>query len=87
MTKCHVVWHDVNTKGVLFMQKEDEPVSSIQLQSMVDSHEKPFVVIDRDYSIVAVNDAYKKIYSSISKFLSCTNFNRRFNKILQRMQS
>jgi transcriptional regulator with PAS, ATPase and Fis domain len=45
------------------MQNEDEPVSSIELQSMVDSHEKPFVVIDRDYSIVAVNDAYKKIYS------------------------
>jgi len=45
------------------MQKEDEPVSSIELQSMVNSHEKPFVVIDRDYSIVAVNDAYKKIYS------------------------
>jgi transcriptional regulator with PAS, ATPase and Fis domain len=45
------------------MQKEDEPVSSIELQSLVNSHEKPFVVIDRNYSIVAVNDAYKKIYS------------------------
>ena len=46
------------------MQKAEESVSSIELQSMVDSHEKPFVVIDRNYSIVAVNDAYKKIYSS-----------------------
>jgi len=45
------------------MHKEDESVSSIELQSMVDSHERPFVVIDRDYRIVAVNDAYKKIYS------------------------
>jgi two-component system response regulator AtoC len=45
------------------MQNEDRPVSSIELQSMVDSHERPFVVIDRSYRIVAVNDAYKKIYS------------------------
>ena len=42
---------------------ENDPVSSIELQSMVDSHERPFVVIDRDYRIVAVNEAYKKIYS------------------------
>ena len=45
------------------MQKEHEsvtpveprqyaPLSSIELQSMVDSHEEPFVVIDRNYSIV-----------------------------------
>ncbi|UCB54488.1 MAG: sigma 54-interacting transcriptional regulator, partial [Thiotrichales bacterium] len=56
------------------MQKEEErvtpikgrvyePVTSIELQSMVDSHEMPFVIIDRDYRIVAVNDAYKKTFS------------------------
>ena len=56
------------------MQKEHEsvtpveprqyaPLSSIELQSMVDSHEEPFVVIDRNYSIVAVNEAYRKTYS------------------------
>ncbi len=56
------------------MRKEDEPVavieprryepvSSIELQSMVNSHEKPFVIIDRNYRIVAVNEAYKKTYS------------------------
>ena len=40
-----------------------EPVSSIELQSMVDSHEQPFVIIDRNYCIVAVNEAYRKTYS------------------------
>jgi len=42
---------------------QNEPVSSIELQSLVESHERPFVVIDRNYRIVAVNEAYKKIYS------------------------
>jgi len=32
----------------------------IDLQSLVDSHEQPFVVIDRDYQIVAINRAYEK---------------------------
>ena len=40
-----------------------EPVTSIELQSMVDSHDMPFVVIDRNYRIVAVNEAYKKTFS------------------------
>ena len=40
-----------------------EPLTSIELQSMVDSHEEPFVIIDRHYRIVAVNRAYKKVYS------------------------
>jgi two-component system response regulator AtoC len=43
--------------------KTFEPVSSIELQSMVNSHEQPFVIIDRNYRIVAVNDAYRKTYS------------------------
>jgi len=63
MTKCHVAWPGDNTKGVLCMDNEDESVSSIELQSMVNSHERPFVVIDRNYRIVAVNEAYEKIYS------------------------
>jgi transcriptional regulator with PAS, ATPase and Fis domain len=45
------------------MENQYEPVTSIELQSMVDSHESPFVIIDRNYRIVAVNDAYKQIYS------------------------
>lgn len=33
---------------------------SIDLQSLVDTHEKPFVVIDRNFKIVAVNSAYER---------------------------
>ena len=41
-----------------------DPVASLpfELQSLVDSHAQPFVVIDRDYRILAVNRAYEKIY-------------------------
>jgi len=35
---------------------------SFELQSMVESHDRPFVVIDRDYCIVATNTAYRKAY-------------------------
>jgi two-component system response regulator AtoC len=35
---------------------------TFELQSLVDSHEHPFVVINRDYQIVAVNKAYEKTY-------------------------
>jgi two-component system response regulator AtoC len=38
--------------------------TSFDLQSLVDSHEYPFVVIDRDYRIVAVNRAYEKVYGA-----------------------
>ena len=34
------------------------------LQSLVDSHEHPFVVIDRDYQILTVNKAYEKTYGA-----------------------
>ena len=44
------------------MQNENEQESSIALKSLVDSHEQPFVVIDKDYRILAVNTAYEKIY-------------------------
>ena len=36
--------------------------SVFELQSLVDSHQHPFVVIDRDYQIMAVNKAYEKTY-------------------------
>mgnify|MGYP001821224760 FL=1 len=34
----------------------------IELQSLIDSHEQPFVVIDRNYHIMATNKAYQKAY-------------------------
>ena len=34
----------------------------VDLQSLVDSHEKPFVVIDSEYRIKAVNSAYERTY-------------------------
>ena len=34
----------------------------VDLQSLVDSHEKPFVVIDSEYRIMAVNSAYERSY-------------------------
>ena len=34
----------------------------VDLQSLVDSHEKPFVVIDNEYRIMAVNSAYERTY-------------------------
>jgi transcriptional regulator with PAS, ATPase and Fis domain len=42
-------------------QKKVSEISvPIDLQSLVDSHEQPFVVIDRDYRIMAINRAYEK---------------------------
>jgi transcriptional regulator with PAS, ATPase and Fis domain len=38
----------------------------IELQSLVDSHEKPFVIIDRDYQILAVNSAYERAFETDS---------------------
>jgi two-component system response regulator AtoC len=38
--------------------------AAFDLQSLVDSHEHPFVVIDRDYHVVAVNKAYEKLYGA-----------------------
>lgn len=39
---------------------------SIELESLVNSHEQPFVVIDRDYRILAVNKAYEREYGTKS---------------------
>jgi transcriptional regulator with PAS, ATPase and Fis domain len=38
----------------------------IELQSLVDSHEQPFVIIDRDYRILAVNSAYERTFGTDS---------------------
>ena len=38
--------------------------STISLQSVVDTHEQAFVIIDRDFRIVAVNRAYEQAYGS-----------------------
>ncbi len=39
-----------------------------ELQSLVDCHENPFVVVDRDYRIVAINRAYEKLYGAGREF-------------------
>ncbi|MDH5469502.1 MAG: sigma 54-interacting transcriptional regulator [Gammaproteobacteria bacterium] len=39
---------------------------SFDLQSLIDSHAEPFVVIDRNYRIVAVNAAYARAYGAFS---------------------
>ena len=41
-----------------------ETKNTINFQSVVDTHEQPFVVIDRDFTIVAVNRAYEQAYGS-----------------------
>lgn len=35
---------------------------NISLQSLIDTHERPFVVIDRHLRVVAVNKAYQQVY-------------------------
>ena len=46
------------------MDKRIENKVSIDLVSLVNSHEKPFVVIDKDYCILAVNKAYEKLHNA-----------------------
>ena len=48
------------------MDKRVETETSIDLASLVNSHERPFVVIDKDYRILAVNDAYELEYGVTS---------------------
>ena len=38
------------------------PTMDIELQSLIDTHEQPFVVIDRAYRIVAANQRYCDAY-------------------------
>jgi two-component system response regulator AtoC len=40
--------------------------TQIELQSLVDSHEQPFVIIDRNYHILAVNSAYEQAFGTDS---------------------
>jgi transcriptional regulator with PAS, ATPase and Fis domain len=49
------------------MNKKVENDISIDLASLVNSHDKPFVVIDKDYRIVAVNKAYELEYGTTSE--------------------
>ena len=38
--------------------------TSIQLQSLVDAQDRPFLVVDSDYKVVAVNRAYENTYGT-----------------------
>ncbi len=49
------------------MDKKVEDEVSIDLESLVNSHEKPFVVIDRNYRILAINKAYEREYGESSE--------------------
>ena len=49
------------------VETETETDTSIDLTSLVNSHEKPFVVIDKDYRILAVNEAYEQEYGATSE--------------------
>lgn len=40
---------------------------SVDIVSLVNSHENPFVVIDKDYRILAVNRAYEQEYGAVSE--------------------
>jgi transcriptional regulator with PAS, ATPase and Fis domain len=44
------------------MLHADNQSSSIDLQSLVNSHQEPFVVIDSEYRVMAVNLAYEKAF-------------------------
>ena len=43
---------------------ETKITGAIELQSLVDSHQQPFVIVDRDYRILAVNKAYERNYGT-----------------------
>lgn len=45
----------------------EQQVTPIDLISLVNSHDKPFVVIDRNYRILAVNQAYEQTYGAPSE--------------------
>lgn len=49
------------------MDNRAENERSIGLLSLVNSHEKPFVVIDKNYRILAVNKAYEQRYGRSSE--------------------
>lgn len=43
---------------------ESKAAGAIELQSLVDSHRQPFVIVDQDYRILAVNKAYERNYGT-----------------------
>jgi len=49
------------------VDKKFENKASINLTSLVNSHEKPFVVIDKNYCILAVNKAYEQLHTATGK--------------------
>lgn len=49
------------------MDRKVESNVSIDLASLVNSHDKPFVVIDKNYRILAVNKAYELEYGTTSE--------------------
>ena len=51
----------------VMMDKKVETETSIDLDSLVSSHDKPFVVIDKNYRILAVNKAYEQEYGATSE--------------------
>ena len=44
----------------------EEIPSAIELASLVNSHERPFVVLNKDYRILAINKAYERVYGATS---------------------
>ncbi|MGB5519803.1 MAG: sigma 54-interacting transcriptional regulator, partial [Gammaproteobacteria bacterium] len=44
----------------------DQKVSSIELESLVNTHQKPFVIIDKNYRIIAANSAYEAVYGYVN---------------------
>lgn len=45
----------------------DLKVSPIELESVVNTHQKPFIVIDKNYHIIAANQNYKKVYGYLNE--------------------
>ena len=58
-----MLWLFTNEGAI--MGKDSQQVSSIDLTSLVESHDKPFVVIDSNYRILAVNSAYEQVYGAV----------------------
>lgn len=48
------------------MHSTVETEAAIELASLVNSHERPFVVINQDYRILAINKAYERTYGASS---------------------
>jgi transcriptional regulator with PAS, ATPase and Fis domain len=46
------------------MTKEESAMPSIDLQDLIEAHDQPFVVIDREYRIVAANQRYAEAYGA-----------------------